>query len=244
MGNKRKISHENIPASKGNIHQSQGKRFLWGEENSFRLPRADSALAFVEHTSTLRAPPWEAAVIFVCLWEKHAAEPELAARLGVFSVSSLPLQSGCKPHASLIVKTGQNLSCIQRSTQGREGPVCAKKALKSGEPPWAEKVVVNSRLQLAENCFDQLGAAVCCWTCSRGFLAEDFTWVLRVKNIWDVWRGCENWKLSLVFATPWTGAYQAPPSMGFSRQEHWSGLPFPSPEAFPHPGIEPRSPEL
>ena len=30
-------------------------------------------------------------------------------------------------------------------------------------------------------------------------------------------------------ATPWTVAYQAPPSLGFSRQEHWSGLPFPSP---------------
>ena len=30
-------------------------------------------------------------------------------------------------------------------------------------------------------------------------------------------------------ATPWTAAYQAPPSLGFSRQEHWSGLPFPSP---------------
>ena len=32
-----------------------------------------------------------------------------------------------------------------------------------------------------------------------------------------------------LFATPWTVAYQAPPSMGFSRQEYWSGLPFPSP---------------
>ena len=32
-----------------------------------------------------------------------------------------------------------------------------------------------------------------------------------------------------LLATPWTAAYQAPPSMGFSRQEHWSGLPFPSP---------------
>ena len=31
-----------------------------------------------------------------------------------------------------------------------------------------------------------------------------------------------------LFATPWTAAYQAPPSLGFSRQEHWSGLPFPS----------------
>ena len=45
-----------------------------------------------------------------------------------------------------------------------------------------------------------------------------------------------------LFATPWTVAYQAPPSMGFSRQEYWSGLPFPSPGDFPDPGIEPWSP--
>ena len=44
------------------------------------------------------------------------------------------------------------------------------------------------------------------------------------------------------FATPWTVAYQAPPSMGFSRQEYWSGLPFPSPGYLPDPGIEPGSP--
>ena len=43
-------------------------------------------------------------------------------------------------------------------------------------------------------------------------------------------------------ATPWTVAHQAPPSMGFSRQEYWSGLPFPSPGDLPNPGIEPRSP--
>ena len=42
----------------------------------------------------------------------------------------------------------------------------------------------------------------------------------------------------------WTVAHQAPPSMGFSRQEYWSGLPFPSPGDLPHPGIEPRSPAL
>ena len=41
-----------------------------------------------------------------------------------------------------------------------------------------------------------------------------------------------------LFATLWTVAHQAPLSMGFSRQEYWSGLPFPS------PGIEPRSPAL
>ena len=39
-------------------------------------------------------------------------------------------------------------------------------------------------------------------------------------------------------------AYQASPSMGFSRQEHWSGLPFPSPGDLPNPGIEPGSPAL
>ena len=47
-----------------------------------------------------------------------------------------------------------------------------------------------------------------------------------------------------LFATPWTVAHQAPPSMGFSRQEYWSGLPFPSPGDLPNPGIEPRSPTL
>ena len=47
-----------------------------------------------------------------------------------------------------------------------------------------------------------------------------------------------------LFATPRTVASQAPLSMGFSRQEYWSGLPFPSPEDLPDPGIEPRSPAL
>ena len=46
------------------------------------------------------------------------------------------------------------------------------------------------------------------------------------------------------YATPWTVAHQVPPSMGFSRQEYWSGLPFPSPGDLPDPGIEPRSPAL
>ena len=45
-------------------------------------------------------------------------------------------------------------------------------------------------------------------------------------------------------ATPWTVACQASLSMGFSRQEYWSGLPFPSPGALPDPGIESRSPAL
>ena len=45
-----------------------------------------------------------------------------------------------------------------------------------------------------------------------------------------------------LFATPWTVAHQAPLCMGFSRQEYWSGLPFPSPADLPDPGIEPGTP--
>ena len=56
----------------------------------------------------------------------------------------------------------------------------------------------------------------------------------KVKSLSCVW----------FFATPWTVAYQAPPSLGFSRQEYWSGLPLPSPGDLPDPGIEPGSPAL
>ena len=55
-----------------------------------------------------------------------------------------------------------------------------------------------------------------------------------VKSLSHVW----------LFATPWTVSYKAPLSMEFSRQEYWSGLPFPSPGDLPDPGIEPRSPAL
>ena len=55
---------------------------------------------------------------------------------------------------------------------------------------------------------------------------------------------CEVKSLSRVwlFVTPWTVAYQAPLSIGFSRQEYCGGLPFPSPGDLPDPGIEPGSP--
>ena len=49
---------------------------------------------------------------------------------------------------------------------------------------------------------------------------------------------------SCLFVTPWTVTYQAPLSMGFSRQAYWSGLPFPFPGDPPNPGIEPRSSAL
>ena len=51
-------------------------------------------------------------------------------------------------------------------------------------------------------------------------------------------------KLGPALVTPWTVAHQATLSIGFSRQEYWSGLPFPTPGDLPDPGIEPGSPAL
>ena len=58
------------------------------------------------------------------------------------------------------------------------------------------------------------------------------------KSESDVAQSCPT------LGTPRTVARQAPPSMGFSRQEHWSGLPFPPPGDLPDPGTEPGSPAL
>ena len=70
-------------------------------------------------------------------------------------------------------------------------------------------------------------------------------WQATVHGVTKSWIRLSDFSVQLLscvrlFATPWTVAYQAPPSMGFSRQEYWSGLPFPSPGDFPDPGIEPR----
>ena len=59
-----------------------------------------------------------------------------------------------------------------------------------------------------------------------------------------MWVNVKSLSRVRLFATPWTIAHQAPVSMGSSRQEYWSGLPFPSPGDLPDPGIEPRSPAL
>ena len=70
--------------------------------------------------------------------------------------------------------------------------------------------------------------------------ARTLEWVaISFSNAW-------KWSCSVVSdsATPWTAAYQDSLSMGFSRQEYWSGLPFPSPGDLPDPGIEPVSPTL
>ena len=66
--------------------------------------------------------------------------------------------------------------------------------------------------------------------------------VILVLVPWKFWKWkCKSLSRVWLFATPWIIAHQAPLSMGFSRQEHWSGLPCPSPGDLPDPGIEPVS---
>ena len=79
------------------------------------------------------------------------------------------------------------------------------------------------------------------------FLLLAFLAVWAVMVIWgDLIHKVKLTLLSRVglFATPGTVAHQAPLSMGFSRQEYWSGFPFPSPRDLPNPGVEPGSPAL
>ena len=64
------------------------------------------------------------------------------------------------------------------------------------------------------------------------------------QNLPSIWWRWFNHCLCLTLRAPWTVAHQAPLSMGFSRQEYWSGLPLPSPGDLSNPGIKPSSPAL
>ena len=86
------------------------------------------------------------------------------------------------------------------------------------------------------------------WTsgCSWFTYCGNLTWrILSITLLacqWSEW--VKSLSLVWLFATPWTVDYQTSLSMGFSRQEYWSGLPFPSAGDLPNPGIKPRSPAL
>ena len=71
------------------------------------------------------------------------------------------------------------------------------------------------------------------------YLSLEKTWksILYLKGIMKA--KVKSLRCVRLFATPWTVVYQAPLSMGFSRQEYWSGLPFPPPGDFPDPGSNP-----
>ena len=68
--------------------------------------------------------------------------------------------------------------------------------------------------------------------------------IMRIRLRYDVKVKVKSLSPVRFFATAWTVAYQAPPSMEFSRQKYWSGLPFPSPGDLPNPGLEHGSPTL
>ena len=73
--------------------------------------------------------------------------------------------------------------------------------------------------------------------------ARTLEWVaISFSNAWKWKVKVKTFSRVRFSETPWTAAYQVPPSMGFSRREYWSGLPLPSPGDLPNPGIEPTSP--
>ena len=75
---------------------------------------------------------------------------------------------------------------------------------------------------------------------SLGQKGDPTSHIFRCSDAECMWK----WSCSVVSDSLRPYGHQAPPSLGFSRQEYWSGLPFPSPGILPYPGIEPRSPAL
>ena len=82
----------------------------------------------------------------------------------------------------------------------------------------------------------------CCCYCCLAFRSVPSLPTLALRWFSEV--KCQSLSRVRLFSTPWTVACQAPPSMGFSKQEYQCGLPFPPPGDLPDPGIEPASPEL
>ena len=125
---------------------------------------------------------------------------------------------------------------------------------------WLRNPAVREAWILGSKQYQFLGVCVCVCVCckknelglqfvSPTLLCWDFPGDPEVKALSSQCRG--KWQVKVkslsrvqLFETPWTVVHQAPPSMGFSRQEYWSWLPFPSPRDLPNPGIGPQSPAL
>ena len=77
---------------------------------------------------------------------------------------------------------------------------------------------------MARVSIDMLGIFECKWTGLGTFYSDDHYMCYSEGNRQEGWSEVKSLSRVRLFATPWTVAYQAPPSMGFSRQEYWSGL--------------------
>ena len=109
--------------------------------------------------------------------------------------------------------------------------------------PTEQKLTARHREQIY-HCWGE-GDGEMCWEFGVGgcklFHVE---WVKNRVLMYSMKMKVEWLRPVQLFSPPWTVAHQAPPSMGFSRQEYWSGLPFPSSGDLPNPGTEPGSPAL
>ena len=109
-----------------------------------------------------------------------------------------------------------------------------------------KRISFNDRSQLVVVNFQRLATALLIFKALVSFakLLEPPVHCMFISSSWTKCAEVKSLSHVQLFATPWTAASQAPLSMGFSRQQYWSGLPFPSPGDLPDSGIEPRSPAL
>ena len=117
---------------------------------------------------------------------------------------------------------------IRRDADVGEGLKAGREGNNRGWDGWMASPLNGHEFEQALGVGDRQGGLACCsiWGCKGSDRAIELNWK-KVKSLSRI----------RLFATPWTVAYHAPPSMGFSRQEYWSGLPFPSPGDLPNPGI-------
>ena len=112
-------------------------------------------------------------------------------------------------------------------------------------------------LTISQDCADRVKSVLGNSLLHHGCFPRDVSSLAEFRLEWAEWASWMRWPSSVLLllllscfsrvrlrATPETAAHQAPPSLGFSRPEYWSGEPFPSPGDLPSPGIEPRSPAL
>ena len=104
-----------------------------------------------------------------------------------------------------------------------------------GLSPWTSTCLPSHKLSKL-HCLGFYGGLI-----TQAWLIK-FLDIGEITNFW--WLVVSVTKSCPTLATQWTVVLQAPLNMGFSRQEYWSGLPFPSPVDLPDPGIKPRSPAL